>query len=93
MNSPIELHEDEWKWEVRRVHPMGNGPPLFEGECQSYTACLMTFKMLGMYMRQAGGRDRWFHCERQVFIQFWRVSDGKQMQDWGGSGFTEFPPG
>jgi hypothetical protein len=53
----------------------------------------MTFKMLGMYMRQAGGRDRWFHCERQVFIQFWRVSDGKQMQDWGGSGFTEFPPG
>jgi hypothetical protein len=97
------MKEDAWKWQVYKANlPFAMNeekPLLFEGECQSYTACLMTFKLLGIRSKKStsdagyhAGRTFIYYGDTQVFIVFTRKSDGKSMTEWGSSAF-EFPPG
>lgn len=92
---PINLKEDAWKWEVFDVmNGSFNGRPhlLFEGECQSYSACLMAFKLLGVeHRKMKNDFNRIYYGDRQVYIQFTRLSDGVRMTEWGSKEF-KFPP-
>jgi hypothetical protein len=92
---PINLKEDAWEWVVFDAikGSFGDRTAIFQGECQSYTACLMTFKLLGIRTKkERHDMTRLYYGDRQVFIQFTRVTDGVRMTEWGSKNF-EFPPG
>jgi hypothetical protein len=95
--SMFNLDPSAWDWKVCEANVPYHSPHfprvIFEGQCGSYTACLMAFKLLGIKPRLKGKVIRIYYGDVQVYIEFKRVPDGLQMEEWGSTAFEQLPPG